>query len=401
MTSTLPDTSAVCLEMMRIFVVVTLDASSTLFTPIQLGPLTLGHRVVMAPMTRQRAEQPSAVPGDLPLEYYGQRASSGGLIISEAIAVSRLGHGGYGSPGLWNDDQVAGWRRITDTVHAKGGMIFAQLWHTGRRSHVTTSFQTPVSPSLDPTFWANPANTVSTANGYAPVSPHRALGTDEIPSVVEEFGLAARNAAAAGFDGVELHAAYGFLLDQFLQNGSNRRTDRYGGPLDNRIRLLMEVVEAVSAVRGADRVAVRISPSSTFNDIHDSDPHALFGHVASALNDVGLAYLHVIEPRVSGFTLVDAQAGPVASHELRKSFAGTMIAAGGFEPDTAQAAISAGNGADLIAFARHFVSNPDLPDRIARGLPLSPYDRETFYTPLQAHGYIDYLPFGVADSATG
>ena len=379
---------------------VTPETSSTLFTPIQLGPFKLGHRVVMAPMTRQRAEQPSAVPGDLPLEYYGQRASSGGLIISEAIAVSRLGHGGYGSPGLWNDDQVAGWRRITDTVHAQGGVIFAQLWHTGRRSHVTTSFQTPVSPSLDPAFWANPANTVSTEKGYAPVSPHRALELHEIPSVIEEFGQAAHNAAAAGFDGVELHAAYGFLLDQFLQDGSNRRTDRYGGSVDNRIRLLMEVVEAVSAVRGADRVAVRISPASTFNDIHDSDPHALFGHVAAALNDVGLAYLHVIEPRVSGFTLVDAHAGPVASQELRKSFTGTMIAAGGFEPDTAQAAISAGDGADLIAFARHFVSNPDLPERIARELPLSPYDRDTFYTPLQARGYIDYVPFDAADSVS-
>lgn len=379
---------------------VTSDPSSALFTPVQVGPLTLGHRVVMAPMTRQRAEQPSAVPGDLPLRYYGQRVSEGGLIVSEAIAVSRLGHGGYGSPGLWNDDQVAGWRRITETVHAGGGTIFAQLWHTGRRSHVSTSFETPVSPSVDPRFWGNPANTVSTENGYASVSAHRALETHEIPAVIEEFSVAARNAAAAGFDGVELHAAYGFLLDQFLQDGSNRRTDCYGGSLDNRIRLLMEVVEAVAAVRGPDRVAVRISPSSTFNDIHDSDPHALFGHVAAALNEVGLAYLHVIEPRVSGFTLIDAQAGPVASQELRKSFAGTIIAAGGFEPDTAEAAISAGDGADLIAFARHFVSNPDLPDRIARGLPLSPYDRETFYTPLQAHGYVDYLRFDEAESAT-
>src|SRR5690242_11704280 len=224
--------------MVRLLIVVTAEGTSALFTPAKVGPLTLSHRVVMAPMTRQRADQPSGVPGDLPLEYYTQRVSEGGLIISEAIAVSRVGHGGYGSPGLWNDDQVAGWRRITDAVHDGGGFIVAQLWHTGRRSHVTTSFQTPVSPSLDPSFWANPANTVSTEHGYAPVSPHRALNIDEIPSVVEEFAVAARNAAAAGFDGVELHAAYGFLLDQFLQDGSNQRTDHYGGSLDNRIRLL-------------------------------------------------------------------------------------------------------------------------------------------------------------------
>jgi N-ethylmaleimide reductase len=386
--------------MVRLFVVVTSKVNSTLFTPVKVGPLTLSHRVVMAPMTRQRADQPSGIPGNLPLEYYEQRVSEGGLIISEAIAVSRLGHGGYGSPGLWSDDQVAGWRQITDAVHDGGGFIFAQLWHTGRRSHVTTSFQTPVSPSLDPSFWANPANTVSTEQGYAPVSPHRALDIDEIPSVVEEFTVATRNAAAAGFDGVELHAAYGFLLDQFLQDGSNRRTDRYGGSVANRVRLLMEVVEAVSAVRGADRVAVRISPSSTFNDIHDSDPHTLFGHVAAALDDIGLAYLHVIEPRVSGFTLIDADAGPVASQGLRKSFSGTMIAAGGFEPDTAEATLAAGGGADLIAFARHFVSNPDLPERIAKNLPLTPYDRETFYTPLQAHGYIDYPPYRDIESAS-
>lgn len=204
------------------------NGTKKLFTPTHIGPTTLKHRIVMAPMTRQRSHWPSNVPSDLQVEYYTQRSSEGGLIIAEGTAVSHRGHGGKGSPGLWTKDQVSGWRRVTDAVHAKGGFIFAQLWHAGRLSHVSTSGETPVAPSVDPDFWINPAspaNLVSTSDGLVPPSPHRALDVAEIPGVIDEYRIAAHNAKAAGFDGVELHSAYGYLLDEFLQDISNHRTD--------------------------------------------------------------------------------------------------------------------------------------------------------------------------------
>jgi N-ethylmaleimide reductase len=343
----------------------------------------------MAPMTRQRSEQPGAVPGALQLQYYTPRATEGGLIFTEGTAVSHGGLGIHGSPGLWTDEQVSGWKRIVDAIHARGGYMFAQLWHAGRGAHISTTGQMPVSPSVDPEYWAN-ANPVSTAEGFIRPSPHRALETDEIAGIIEEFRAAADNAKTAGFDGVELHGAYGYLIDQFLQDGTNKRTDRYGGSIENRARLLFELFEAVSSVWGADRVGVRIAPNSHYNGMGDSDPHALFGRVATRLNDYGPAYLHVIEPRMQGIELAVEGQGAVATQELRKLFGGKLIAAGGFEPDTAGRTVADGD-ADLISFARHFISNPDLPERIRRNLPLSPYDRSTFYA-FDAHGYTDY-PF--------
>jgi N-ethylmaleimide reductase len=373
------------------------NGTKKLFTPTHIGPTTLKHRIVMAPMTRQRSHWPSNVPSDLQVEYYTQRSSEGGLIIAEGTAVSHRGHGGKGSPGLWTQDQVTGWQRVTDAVHAKGGLMFAQLWHAGRLSHLSTSGETPVAPSVDPDFWTNPAspaNLVSTPDGLVPPSPHRALDIAEIPGVIDEYRVAAHNAKAAGFDGVELHSAYGYLLDEFLQDISNHRTDGYGGSIENRARLLTEVLEATISVWGADRVAVRIAPSNTFHAMGDSNPHTLFNHVAARLNEYGLAYLHVIEPRVRGFELIADGQGPVAAQELRKLFDGPIIATGGFEPDTAEEAIARGD-ADLIGFARWFISNPDLPQRIALGVPLNDYDRNTFYT-FDAHGYTDYTVYDTA-----
>ena len=362
---------------------------SKLFSSVQIGAVPLKHRVVMAPLTRSRAGLPDGVPGDLMLDYYTQRASDGGLIISEGTPVSPSARGWLGAPGMYSVGQVAGWKRITAAVHAKGGRIFAQLWHTGRSSHVTVTEGTqPVSASVNPAYWENPNHLTSTPSGWVQPSPHRALETDEIAGVVEDFRKAAENAKAAGFDGVELHGANGYLLDQFLQNGSNKRTDRYGGSIENRARLLLDVVEAVATVFGGDRVAVRIGPSGHWNGMSDSDPQALFDYVAEQLNRFGLAYLHIIEPRVAGNVVTAEGQAPIAAEHLRTIFKGPIIAAGGFEPSTAEAVVEKGS-ADLVAFGRHFVSNPDLPTRIERGLPLAAHDRDTFYT-FDAKGYSDY-----------
>lgn len=366
-------------------------AEKKLFTPVQIGPVALKHRVVMAPLTRSRSQQPGDVPSELMLEYYTQRASDGGFIIGEATAISPAARGWYGAPGFYSDEQVAAWKRITDAVHAKGGYMFGQLWHTGRSSHVSMAGRDPVSASVDPTYWANPDHLVSTPDGWSQPSPHRALEIEEIPGIVEDYRKAAEHAKAAGFDGVELHAANGYLIDQFLQDGSNKRTDRYGGGIENRARLLIEVVEALASVVGGDRVAVRIGPSGRWNGMSDSDPQALFGHVAEQLNRFGLAYLHVIEPRVKGNVVIEEGQAPVAAQYLRRIFRGPIMAAGGFEPETAEAVVESGD-ADLVTFGRYFVSNPDLPSRIEKGLPLSPYDRDTFYT-FDERGYTDYPAF--------
>jgi N-ethylmaleimide reductase len=364
----------------------TTAASQHLFTPIQLGPMKLSHRIVMAPLTRSRSEQPGDVPGDLMVEYYTQRASEGGFIITEATTISIGGRGWFGAPGLYSSEQIAGWKKVVDSVHAKGGYIFAQLWHMGRSSHADMMFgRSPVAPSVVPY-----ESIVSTPKGWVPTSPHRALDTAEIPGVVEEYRQAAERAKAAGFDGVELHAANGYLPDQFLQDGSNKRTDAYGGPIENRARFLLEVVQAMVSVWGGNRVAVRIAPGGTWNSMSDSNPVALFDYAAGKLNSFELAYLHVIEPRIKGSELVEEGLQPVAAAQIRKFFQGKLIAAGGFEPDSAEAIVEKG-GADLVAFGRHFLANPDLPNRIRLGLPLNRHDRSTFYTrgPL---GYIDY-PF--------
>jgi len=362
-----------------------------LFAPVQLGSLKLKHRVVMAPLTRSRSEQPGGIPGDMMVRYYSDRASDGGLIIGEATNISLTARGWYGAPGLYTDQQVEGWKRVVRAIHAKNGFVFAQLWHTGRSSHSDNQDgNTPASASVDASYWEDPNHLVSAPSGWVQPSPHRALDISEIPGVVEDYRKAAAHAKAAGFDGVEVHAGNGYLLDQFLQDGSNKRTDSYGGSIENRSRFLLEVVEAVTSVWGGDRVAVRIAPGGTWNHMRDSNPAALFAYVAEQLNRFGLAYLHIIEPRVKGNVTIDEGQGPIAAEQLRKVFQGKIIAAGGFEPDTAESAIEHGV-ADAVAFGRHFVANPDLPVRIREGLALTRYDRDTFYT-FDSVGYNDY-PF--------
>ena len=357
-----------------------------LFSPVQLGAINLSHRVVMAPLTRQRSEQPGDVPGPLMVEYYGQRASEGGLIISEATTVAITGRGYLGAPGIYSDEQVAGWKKVVDAVHAKGGRMLLQLWHVGRVAHVDmTGGETPIGPSVVPF-----EGIAYTKNGWVPVSPHRALQIEEIPGVIEQYRQGARRAEAAGFDGVELHSGNGYLLDQFLQDGSNQRTDAYGGSAENRARLLLEVTAAAVSIWGSDRVGVRMSPGTKFNGMSDSNPDGTFGYAAEQLNRFGLANLHLIEPRIKGNVLIEDGLPPVAAAQMRKIFKSKIIAAGGFEPDTAEAIVEKGD-ADLVAFGRHFIANPDLPKRIKLRLPLNPYDRKTFYGG-DAHGYTDY-PF--------
>jgi N-ethylmaleimide reductase len=357
-----------------------------LTSPATIGDIALDHRIVMAPLTRMRATVPGDVPGPLMVEYYGQRASKGGLIISEATTISPTARGYLGAPGLYSDEQVAGWRRVTDAVHAKGGRIVAQLWHVGRVSHVDLSNgAAPVAPS------AVPFNGMAhTADGWVPVSPARALELGEFPALIADFCRAAERAKAAGFDGIEIHAGNGYLIDQFLQDGTNKRTDRYGGSPENRARLLFEVIDAVLPVWGKGRIGIRISPSTQFQDMFDSDPAATFGHVGRKAREYGLAYIHVIEPRIKGNEAIEEGLPPVAAAQLKEAFGGAIIAAGGFEPDSADAIIATG-AADAVAFGRHFIANPDLPKRIREHLPLNAYDRATFYGG-DHRGYTDY-PF--------
>lgn len=370
-------------------------SSPNLFSPIRLGALQLKHRVIMAPLTRSRSVQPDSVPGDLMLAYYDQRASDGGLIISEATNISLTSRGWLGAPGLYSDEQVNGWKAITAAVKAKGGHMFAQLWHTGRSSHVAmTGGAQPVSASVHESYWKDPSHLVSIPGGWAQSSPHRAASVQEIGEITEDYRKAAGRAMDAGFEGVELHAANGYLMDQFLQNGSNVRTDEYGGSLENRFRFMSQVLDALISVCGSDRVAVRLGPGGTWNGICDSDPVALFSYVAEQLNKFDLAYLHLIEPRVGGSITTHPEKGTAAAQQLRPIFKGNLIDAGGFEPDTAETAIAAGL-IDAVAFGRHFVSNPDLVRRIREQLPLGDYDRDTFYT-FDAKGYTDYPAYDIA-----
>ena len=370
-------------------------SSTHLFSPIDLGALRLKHRIIMAPLTRSRSVQPDSVPGDLMKVYYEQRASDGGLIISEATNISLTSRGWLGAPGLYSDEQVKGWKAITEAVKAKGGHMFAQLWHTGRSSHVAmTGGAQPVSASVNDSYWKDPSHLVSIPGGWAQSSPHRALTVPEVAEIVQDYGKAAERAMEAGFEGVELHAANGYLMDQFLQNGSNHRTDEYGGSLENRFRFLSEVLRVLISVCGSDRVAVRLGPSGTWNGISDSDPVALFSFVAEQLNQFDLAYLHLIEPRVGGSITTNPEKGMSAATQLRPIFKGKLISAGGFEPDTAETAIAEGL-IDAVGFGRYFVSNPDLVRRIRESLPLGEYDRDTFYT-FDAKGYTDYPAYDAA-----
>ena len=362
----------------------------SLFSPLQVGPYKLNHRVVMAPLTRMRAERPSLAPRPLNAEYYAQRATPGGLIIAEASPVMATGFGSPGVPGIYSEQQIAGWREVVDAVHAKGGVIFLQLWHVGRVSH--SSFQPggllPVAPSAVP---ISVDFKTATADGkVVPYETPRALKTSEIPDVVNAYREAAGNALRCGFDGVEVHGANGYLIEQFLQSHTNLRTDQYGGGIENRVRFLMEVTEAVIEVWGSNRVGVRLSPYGVANGSGEADPMPLYSHAIKSLDHLGLAYLHFIEPRSSGAgrAEVNHQNVPSAMVLFRPIWSGVLISAGGFTGETAEAAIAAGH-ADAIAFGRIFISNPDLPRRLQHGYPLTPYNRATFYRGEES-GYTDY-----------
>jgi N-ethylmaleimide reductase len=343
-----------------------------LFTPLTLGEFQLPNRIVMAPMTRSRAGAGNA-PTCMMATYYLQRAGAG-LIITEATQVSIQGIGYPDTPGIHSYDQIAGWRNVTDAVHAAGGRIFVQLWHVGRISHPLwqPGGQLPVAPSA-----IRPQGEAMTAEGMKRFVTPRALETEEIPGIVEQFARAATNAAAAGFDGAEIHAANGYLLDQFLRDGTNKRQDRYGGTPENRARLLLEVTAAVCEVLGAERVGVRISPDGTFNDMGDSDPVNTFGTVVRLLNQVNPAYLHVVE-------------GQFNCSLLRRAFAGLYMANGGYDFARGNAALASG-AADLIAYGMPFIANPDLPWRFANNTPLAEANPGRLYGGDQL-GYTDYLP---------
>ncbi|MBE7941072.1 MULTISPECIES: alkene reductase [Ramlibacter] len=353
-----------------------------LFRPAALGDLQLANRIVMAPLTRSRAAQGN-VPWALNERYYAQRASAG-LIISEATQVSPRGQGYPGTPGIHSAAQVEGWKGVTRAVHERGGKIFLQLWHVGRISHPVTQPDgaLPVAPSA-----LQPAGEIYTVQGMKPfVTPHP-LSIEEIAAIVEEFRAAARNAKAAGFDGVEIHAANGYLIDQFLRDGTNHRTDAYGGSIQNRSRFLREVTEAVLTVFAPGQVGVRISPVNPFNDIADSTPQASFEAVTEQLNAYRLAYLHVVEDRQSGFDF----------RRLRVLFNGAYMANAGYERDTAIAAVREYR-ADFVAFGKLFISNPDLPERLRRNGPYNEPRPDSFYAG-GAEGYDDYPALEAEDLA--
>ena len=362
--------------------------NAKLYSPVKLGALTLDHRVVMAPLTRMRSTQPGNVPNELMATYYGQRASKGGLIVSEATQVMQQGQGYPSTPGIHSAEQIAGWRKVTDAVHAKGGLIVLQLWHVGRISH--SSFQPGNVAPVAPSAIAAAGQAFTAQFQQVPFETPRALETGDIPGIVEAFRQGAENAKAAEFDGVEVHSANGYLLDQFLQDRTNHRTDQYGGSIENRARLTLEVADAAISVFGADRVGIRLSPYGTFSDMGDSDPVALFSHVIGKLSERNLAYLHLIEPRASGAGGGDGndEAAPSTSALFRKTFHGPLISAGGYDRAMAQSAVEAGS-ADAVAFGRIFIANPDLPERLRRAAPLNAYNRATFYGGGEA-GYTDY-----------
>lgn len=353
---------------------------ATLFSPLQLGPYQLPNRIVMAPLTRSRAG-PGDVPRPMAAVYYGQRASAG-LIISEASQISPQGKGYAWTPGIHSAEQVKGWKAVTEAVHARGGRMFIQLWHVGRISHpdLQPGGLLPVAPSA-----IRPNVEAFTEHGMKPAVTPRALAIEELPGIVEQYRHAAENAMAAGFDGVEVHAANGYLLDQFMRDGANKRTDAYGGPVENRVRLVIEVLEAVIKVWGGERVGLRISPVNTRNDLTDSDPEPLFVHLVDRLNPLGISYLHIIEGVTTGPRQVE---GGFDLGFLRRRFAGRTMLNNGYTRELALSAVAEGR-ADLIAFGRPFISNPDLVERLRANAPLTPPDPATFYGG-DEKGYLDY-----------
>ncbi|MFN3750621.1 MAG: alkene reductase [Thiobacillus sp.] len=351
-----------------------------LFTPARFGAIDLANRVVMSSLTRNRAGA-GDVPTPLMAEYYRQRASAG-LILTEATPISAMGHGYPRTPGIHTPAQIAGWRQVTEAVHAAGGKIALQLWHVGRISHpdLLPGGALPVAPSA-----IRPAGQVFTGTEMKPFVTPRALETEEIPGVVADYARAAHSAMTAGFDGVEVHAGNGYLLDQFLRSSTNRRTDRYGGSTENRARLLLEVMEAVCGEIGADRVGLRLSPVTTFNDIFDDTPQQTFDYVVTRLNPLKLAFLDVL--RGTGGAPPEEWL-PFDYARLRSLYTGNLILNNGYDFASAQAAVTSG-AADAIAFGRLMLANPDLVERFRRGAPLNAPDYERFYTG-EEKGYTDY-----------
>ncbi|ATE62989.1 alkene reductase [Rhizorhabdus dicambivorans] len=351
----------------------------TLFDPITLGAIEAPNRIIMAPLTRARATR-NAVPTPIMADYYAQRASAG-LIISEATGISRIGLGWPYAPGLWNDDQVQGWKPVTSAVHGAGGRIVAQLWHMGRLVHPSVGEGQPVSSSA-----ITAPDHAHTYEGNQPYVKPRPLDLSEIPAVVADYARAARNAIAAGFDGVQIHAANGYLIDQFLRDGVNRRSDAYGGSIENRIRLLGEVTRAVAQAIGADRTGVRISPNGEVQGVDDSDPEPLFAAVGAQLAEIGIAFLEAREPPADG-SFGRSTRAPIAP-VIRQAFGGPFILNSDYDAGRAQATLDSGL-ADAISFGRSFIANPDLPARLRAGVPLAKPDAATFYSQ-GSQGYVDY-----------
>ena len=364
-------------------------SQTKLFEPFKLGPITLPNRLVMAPLTRNRAVPPGMVPSPLAVDYYGQRASAG-LLVTEASQVSQQGQGYQDTPGIYSKEQVAGWRKVTDRVHEQGGRIFIQIWHVGRISHITLQPDggKPVAPS------AVRAKGKTFVNGtFTEISEPRALELSEIPGIIEDFKRGTENALVAGFDGVEIHGANGYLLDQFAKDGTNKRTDAYGGSIENRARLMLEVSKVVAEVAGPERTGIRISPVTPANDVSDSNPQPLFDHIVEGLNALKLTYIHVIEGATGG----PRDIAPFDYASLRKRFSRAYVANNGYDFDLATKVLDAG-AADLIAFGKPFISNPDLVERLKKGAPLNEWDKATFYGG-GAKGYTDYPTLGAAQAA--
>ncbi|MBC7700232.1 alkene reductase [Aquabacterium sp.] len=355
---------------------------AALFQPFQLGGIILANRMVMAPLTRNRAEAGN-VPGPLTIEYYAQRASVG-LIIAEATQVSAQAQGYNATPGVHNPEQIAGWKKVTDEVHARGGRIFVQLWHTGRMSH--TAFQPGELAPVAPSAIAAKAKTYIPGVGYVDTSTPRALETDEIAGIVNDFRTAARHSIEAGFDGIEVHGAHGYLLDAFLRDGSNKRTDIYGGSIENRARFLVEVMAAVIDEIGADKVGVRLSPVSPVNDSSESHPQPLFEHVVRELNQLKPVYLHIVEGATGG----PRDIAPFDYDALRKLYNGVWMLNNGYDKAMAVDVVASGK-ADLVSFGRLMLTNPDLPRRFKENAPLNELFKDApLYGGVGAHGYTDY-----------
>ncbi|MEG3163692.1 alkene reductase [Sphingomonas sp. PB2P19] len=351
-----------------------------LFDPIQLGAIHAPNRILMAPLTRGRADK-AAVPTDMMVDYYTQRASAG-LIISEATGISREGLGWPFAPGLWTDEQVAAWKPVTDSVHAAGGRIVVQLWHMGRQVHSSAIGGQPVSSSATAT-----AGQAHTYEGKKDFETARPLDIDEIPRLLADYELAAKNAKAAGFDGVQVHGANGYLIDQFLRDNANFRDDRYGGSIENRIRLMREVTERVASVIGADRTSIRLSPNGDSQGVDDSNPVPLFTAAAKALSEIGIGFLELREPGPDGtFGRTEV---PKISPQIREVFTGPLVLNSDYKTvEEAQAAIDSGV-ADAISFGRTFIANPDLPERLRTDAPLAKDVMQTWYSQ-GPEGYIDY-----------